>query len=123
MSYYKDVRSWHKGFHQPLEDKPVQSMRQARAWQRLKLVTEEYDEFVQALANDDKVETLDAIADLVFVLMGTAVEFGWDFDEAWSRVCESNWSKLGPGGVPVVDSHGKINKGPNFQAPDLTDLV
>ncbi len=123
MSYYTDVRAWHKGFEQPVEKHPVGSMVNSTRWRRLKLITEEYDEFVQALANEDKVETLDALADMVFVILGTAVEFGWDFDEAWSRVCESNWSKLGPDGKPLFNKYGKIQKGPNFKAPDLEDLV
>lgn len=123
MSYFKDVRAWHKGFDLPVRDTPVKSLRGVREWERLKLVSEEYDEFVRSIAHDDREETLDAIADMVFVLMGTAVEFGWDFDEAWSRVCESNWTKLGLDGRPIVDEHGKIKKGPNFRPPDLEDLV
>jgi predicted HAD superfamily Cof-like phosphohydrolase len=51
------------------------------------------------------------------------VEFGWDFDEAFKRVHESNMSKLDEEGKPIRRQDGKILKGPNYQAPDLRDLV
>jgi predicted HAD superfamily Cof-like phosphohydrolase len=42
---------------------------------------------------------------------------------AFERVHESNLSKLGDDGKPLRREDGKILKGPNYQAPDLTDLV
>lgn len=43
--------------------------------------------------------------------------------EAFRRVHESNMSKLGDDGKPVYRWDGKVIKGPNYKAPDLTDLV
>lgn len=43
--------------------------------------------------------------------------------EAFHRVHDSNMSKLGDDGKPVYREDGKILKGPNYKAPDLTDLV
>ena len=61
--------------------------------------------------------------DLVYVILGMFVEFGWNFDEAFKRVHESNMSKLDEEGNPIRREDGKILKGPNYQAPDLRDLV
>ncbi len=43
--------------------------------------------------------------------------------EAVKRVHLSNMSKLGEDGKPIKREDGKILKGPNYKAPDLTDLV
>ena len=48
---------------------------------------------------------------------------GWDLDEALDRVHESNMTKLGEDGKPIRREDGKVLKGPNYKAPDLTDLV
>lgn len=45
------------------------------------------------------------------------------FTEAFNRVHASNMSKLGDDGKPIRREDGKILKGPNYKAPDLTDLV
>ena len=43
-------------------------------------------------------------------------------DEAFMRVHLSNMSKLGEDGKPIFREDGKVLKGPNYKAPDLTDL-
>jgi predicted HAD superfamily Cof-like phosphohydrolase len=43
--------------------------------------------------------------------------------EAFQRVHESNMSKLGEDGKPILREDGKVLKGPNYRKPDLTDLV
>lgn len=50
--------------------------------------------------------------------------FGWPaIEEAIRRVHASNMSKLGSDGKPVRREDGKVLKGPNYKAPDLSDLV
>lgn len=43
--------------------------------------------------------------------------------EAFKRVHESNMSKLGEDGKPILREDGKVLKGPNYKAPDLSDLI
>ena len=43
--------------------------------------------------------------------------------EAFKRVHESNMSKLDDNGKPIKREDGKVLKGPNYKAPDLSDLV
>ena len=43
--------------------------------------------------------------------------------EAFKRVHQSNMSKLDDDGKPIRREDGKILKGPNYKAPDLTDIV
>jgi predicted HAD superfamily Cof-like phosphohydrolase len=89
---------------------------------RWNLIQEEWEELKTGWkVHEDPVETLDAICDLVYVLVGAAVEFGWSFDEALKRVHESNMSKL-TGRIRERDD-GKILKGKDFVPPFLEDLV
>lgn len=87
---------------------------------RRKLIAEEFKELMEAPFLDD---VLKEACDLVYVVLGMFVEFGWDFDEALSRVHESNMSKLGEDGKPIYREDGKVLKGPNYEKPDLADLV
>lgn len=87
---------------------------------RGRLIDEEYDEVCEATNSEDLIKEL---ADLVYVIYGTAATFGWDLDEAFKRVHESNMSKLGDDGKPIYRDDGKVLKGPNYKEPDLSDLV
>jgi predicted HAD superfamily Cof-like phosphohydrolase len=68
-------------------------------------------------------EFLKEMADLIYVLLGTAVAMGMDIDTAFKRVHRSNMSKLGPDGKPVMRADGKVLKGPEYCLPYLTDCV
>lgn len=70
-----------------------------------------------------RIDTLDAIADSIVVLIGTANALNMDLNEAMRRVFASNLSKLGEDGRPFYNEHGKVMKGPHFKAPVLDDLV
>tara|TARA_R110000868_G_scaffold3443_1_gene22173 strand:+ start:2838 stop:3263 length:426 start_codon:yes stop_codon:yes gene_type:complete len=87
---------------------------------RMSLIEEEYLEVQEAGHADDMLKEL---ADLVYVTYGYAAKFGWDLDEAVRRVHASNMSKLGNDGKPIYREDGKVLKGPNYQKPDLSDLV
>jgi len=87
---------------------------------RFTLIREEFYEVVDETQPHARLKEL---ADLLYVVYGYAVTFGWDLDEAFKRVHESNMSKLGEDGKPIKDQHGKVMKGPNYQPPNLKDLV
>lgn len=123
--WIKEVRAFQKIF----ESKP--ETQDKLLLLRYKLVNEEIGEFNAALnamlvapeASRPKVELLDAVADSIVVLIGTANALGMDLDTAMERVFESNLTKLGEDGRPFYNSDGKVMKGPNFIPPDLRDLV
>jgi predicted HAD superfamily Cof-like phosphohydrolase len=89
-------------------------------WQfRNDLVYEEAMEFHDAFKGPDPAHILKEMADLLYVLYGTAVSYGWDLDEAFKRVHRSNMSKF-----PMTkNKDGKVVKGPNYIPPQLQDLV
>lgn len=95
------------------------------------LITEEYNEFIDAFDSEfkdltnvelAKIDQLKELADLVFVCYQFAAARGWDLDTAMRRVFESNMSKL-VDGKPVRRIDGKVLKGPNYQPPILDDLI
>lgn len=120
MSYFDDVKRWHVDFNVKSPSSPVDEPDWMSRWP---VTVEELREFEDAMMARDKVKCFDAILDGVFVLLGTAARFGWDFDEGWRRLLESNNSKKGPNGEVITNEHGKILKGPNFKPLKLDDLV
>lgn len=139
---------------------------------RRMLVTEEYKEFLTAWeacnnvgrmkpdspvrAKDEPealAELADSIADAIYVLLGTAFEYGIPIAAVWKAVQEANMSKLwtdeewnGPVGAHksvnlgwvakpvrinngelryiVYDKHGKVQKPlPRWKAPDITAII
>ena len=101
---------------------------QVRSRQR-NLITEEFKEFLEAEAQlyltsaKVKQDCLKELADLVYVCYQYAANMGWDLDKAMDRVHESNMSKLDEYGKPIYREDGKVLKGPNYQPPNLEDLV
>ena len=95
------------------------------------LIAEESNEFLQACADlegapntpANHVEVLKELSDVVFVCYQFAAAYGLDLDTAMERVFESNMSKLDDNGNPIYRDDGKVLKGPNYQKPNLMDLV
>ena len=93
------------------------------------LIVEEFKEFLEADQNlilmhpQDREACLKELADLVYVCAQYAENMDWDLEQALRRVHKSNMSKLGEDGKPIKREDGKVLKGPNYQPPDLSDLV
>lgn len=93
------------------------------------LIVEEFKEFLQADSDmvlmhpQDREATLKELADLIYVCAQYAENMNWDIEQALRRVHKSNLSKLGEDGKPIKREDGKVLKGPNYQPPDLSDLV
>ena len=131
MTMIDDVKAFHEKFGVPAVDKPqVPSVERVKL--RGALVTEEFNEFIRAIGFTvhgqvevdpfyavDMVETADAIADLIYVLIGTAHEFGIPLQAVWDAVHASNMAKVGGG----QDSKGKIQKPPGWVAPDVAGVL
>jgi predicted HAD superfamily Cof-like phosphohydrolase len=56
------------------------------------------------------------LADLLYVAYGTAHCFGIDLERVFAEVHRSNMSKL----PATMRDDGKVLKGPNYRAPDLS---
>lgn len=122
------VLQFHLAMGHPVNDR---SWSKANLDLRQKLITEEFNELMGAIEDsnwspsnkDLKANLVKEMADLLYVIYGTAVVLGVDLQEAFDRVHESNMSKLGPDGKPVYRADGKVMKGPNYKPPVMADLV
>jgi len=72
------------------------------------------DELVQSIMDGNIVGIADGIADLLYVVVGTADVFGIDIQPIFEHVHASNMSKLGEDGKPILREDGKVLKGPNY---------
>lgn len=97
----------------------------SRSFLRMKLIFEEYKELCEGMRDGNYVKILDGLCDLLYVVYGTAHEFGLGpvLKEAFREVHRSNMSKLGADGKPVMREDGKVLKGPNFTPPDLARII
>ena len=98
---------------------------------RFELVKEEYEElmaefgkmFGKSWGGQDLEDLTKEMADLVYVVYGTAVAMGIDLDLAVKIVHESNMSKVWGDGKSHRRQDGKILKPPTYQVPDLGPAV
>ena len=95
---------------------------------RTKLIQEELYETYEELYHDgtdlevqkpiSKQKLAKELADLLYVVYGTADCFGIDIDRVFAEVHRSNMSKL-VDGKPLKREDGKVLKGPNYTPPNL----
>jgi predicted HAD superfamily Cof-like phosphohydrolase len=62
---------------------------------RVKLIQEEFDELKEALAAEDLSSIAKEMADLLYVVYGTAVSYGIEMGPVFREVHRSNMSKVG----------------------------
>lgn len=85
---------------------------------RLALIDEEFNEFVEALNYGDDVLIAKELGDLIYVVVGTFIAFGYPFNDIFRSICESNFSKFDSEGHAIFREDGKVMKGPNYVAPE-----
>lgn len=124
VSMWLDILEFHSKFQLPVPLRPTRLGKALRKF-RVKFLQEEFDEYKSALRKGDMEQQLDALVDLVYVALGTAVMSGFDFEEAWRRVHRANMLKVKPrkGQYTKRRSAFDIIKPPGWQAPDLSDLA
>ena len=89
---------------------------------RLDLLREEFGEYRRAIATDDLPELADALADMVYIIYGTARVHGIDLDDVLAEVQRSNMAKVVDGKVIRRDD-GKILKPEGWTPPDIRGVL
>lgn len=119
------VREFHEIYGVPIADSLVnfKTLPEETRKLRFDLLQEEWDEYCDAEAEDDIVEVADALADMVYIIYGTALTYGIDLAAVFDEVQRSNMSKLGEDGKPIYREDGKVLKGPNFSEPDICGIL
>ena len=123
-NHVEQLKEFHTAFGLPQRNIPT-IMPSDEFKSRQNLLEEEVDELSTAYENGDIIEIADAITDCLYVLIGTALQFGIAdaLDEYFDEVHKSNMSKLGLDGKPIVREDGKVMKGPNFRRPELYRIL
>jgi predicted HAD superfamily Cof-like phosphohydrolase len=117
------VHEFHKAFALASGQAPTEALRILRA----RLVEEEMaeagDAAAAALLGGDLAAVAKELADAAYVLYGAADTFSIDLDAAIVAVHESNMSKLGADGQPILREDGKVLKGPNYKEADVSGAL
>ena len=84
---------------------------------------EEVDEVIDMIKNKkDPIEVYTAISDwlgdIIVYCASEARRWGIPMEKVLMNIMESNFSKLGEDGKPIMDERGKVMKGPNFVPPE-----
>ncbi len=79
---------------------------------RIRLLEEEWNEYLEAEGFDDLVGIADALADMIYIIAGTALVYGIPLDRVFDEVQRSNMSKFADG--VNVREDGKILKGASY---------
>lgn len=134
---YQMVREFHEKFGHPIADEPT-ALTIDYQLMRLELIREELVELYEACGYDAKaiaeatverwdatdiVEVADALGDLEYVVNGFAVSAGIDLPAVVTEIHRSNMTKLGEDGKPIYREDGKVLKGPNYEEPQLMDVL
>lgn len=113
---------------------------------RIRLMTEELSETIQALVDGNMPEFADGLADLLYVTIGTALAYGIPLEAVWTEVQRSNMAKFslcqnclgkgydeeaappcpscdGHGRVAIRDPGGKVQKPAGWTPPNIAAVL
>lgn len=136
---FEMIKEFHDVFSRtPRPEKPTQISSESRML-RAKLIFEEFKEVLDdlrinlmvtyeseiVLDNEGGTKLVHLpslakeLADLLYVVYGTADVYGIPIDDVFREVHESNMSKLDDNGEVLRREDGKVLKGPNYRPPNL----
>lgn len=120
-SYWQDlVGEFHRKFGCPIGQKPGDNFDDdALMRMRVDLVREECSELEHAVLYKDLPKTIDALCDIIYVVMGMGETLGVDLAPFYVEVHKSNMQKDGGG----KRSDGKILKPPGWVGPDIKGIL
>lgn len=105
-------------------DQSVDNYNESQYNMYLDLIKEEVQELQDAVDQDDKVEQLDALIDILVVVVGALHSLGADAEGAWNEVIRSNMSKVDPAtGKVIKREDGKVLKPATYSAPELEQFL
>lgn len=88
---------------------------------RAKLIISELGETIKALYECDQVALADGLADLTYVVEGTAVTFNVPLQAAFEEVHASNMTKTP--GLAVANHDAARGKGPDFKPANIMNVL
>jgi len=105
-------------------DQSVDTYNESQYNMYVDLIHEEFEELKEAIADNDRVEQLDALLDLIVVTVGAINSLGADGEGGWNEVIRSNMSKVDAAtGKVIKRADGKVLKPDSFSPPNLEPFV
>jgi predicted HAD superfamily Cof-like phosphohydrolase len=105
-------------------DQTVDSFNELQFDLYVSLIDEEIRELYEAITAHDKVETLDALIDILVVTVGAIHSMGADAEGAWKEVMMTNFAKIDSGtGKVRKREDGKVLKPTGWSAPNLQPFL
>ena len=119
MNPFRDQEKFMKACGQTVEQYNIAQFMLYRA-----LIDEECKELSQACDTDDRVETLDALIDILVVTIGAIHSMGADGEGAWKEVVSTNFAKIDrETGLVRKREDGKVLKPTGWTAPELAQFL
>jgi predicted HAD superfamily Cof-like phosphohydrolase len=105
-------------------DQSVDRLNQDQFNLYVQLIGEETGELADAINAQDKVETLDALVDILVVTIGAIHSIGADAEGAWREVMSTNFAKIDrETGKVRKREDGKVLKPMGWVAPELRPFL
>ncbi|HKR50909.1 MAG TPA: hypothetical protein VJT72_15260 [Pseudonocardiaceae bacterium] len=117
------VTEFHVAFGCPRRSQPSLDVERSLETLRTSLLEEEVRELIAATQAHDLVGIADALADIIYVVYGTALTYGIDLDSVLCEVHRSNMSKLDRDGKPILRSDGKVLKSELYSPPNIAAVL
>lgn len=115
------VAEFHRAFGAYIATDPVLPSSDTRQL-RISLIREELDEYCKAFAADDQIEMADGLADLLFVLAGTAVSYGIAPDESIESPYDTNPPSDAERSAGIYPDYLREDFAAYLQAEETNDL-
>ena len=112
------VEEFHKKFDILVHTSPTDASEDTKRL-RIRLIQEEFDELKESMAEGNLAALAKEMADLLYVVYGTAVSYGIDMEPVFREVHRSNLSKVG--GYKRED--GKWVKPPTYSPAKIEPLL
>jgi len=131
------VKEFHQAFNKVKDPEvPTEQSKDIRNL-RVKLIVEEYKEVMEEMGyfqasgpvicdysySINLPKLAKELADLLYVVYGTAAAYGIPIDDVYREVHYSNMSKLGEDGNPIYREDGKVLKRPNYKPADIERVL
>lgn len=85
------------------------------------LLREEFQEYLEAEGLNDEIAIADALADMIYIILGTAIAYGIPLGEVFREVHRSNLAKFE--GQRRYREDGKLLKPEGWTPPDVAGLL
>jgi predicted HAD superfamily Cof-like phosphohydrolase len=112
------VQDFHRKFEILIQTAPTNLTDEIQQL-RVRLIQEEFDELKESMATGNLASVAKEMADLLYVVYGTAVSYGIDMKPVFQEVHRSNLSKVG--GYKRAD--GKWMKPPTYSPAQLEPIL